>query len=692
MLLGFALRVYRLSDQSIWMDEYLFIGLLPAESLKMHFLLARILAPELCISPIYFILQYIWGHLLCISIPVLRLLPISICILGIPVVYKLGEYVSGRFVGIVAALMLAISPQHIWYSQELRPYAPMTILVLFSCYALLKAVRENTFGWWILNIIANGLTLWIYALGGLIFLVQGLFLLVISRRSVKTLLSWTLFQLCVILPWLLRVLQIRFAHTFYLEPSLTETINALFLDDIISHHHDIMPAWKNNALESLPYVQQLIIPFRVFFDWTMVLVLGFCALYGLGKTVQLLWLRYSFSDSKNETSLESFGMLSLLILVPGLTLASLEFIFKRPFVGSMYIMYGDVCLYIFLGIILSRIVSSRLRHLALLGVVVLYVYQLILLLPGNTRTDYRHCAMDINQEAKSEDIVMCFQWLAPEDCLGYYLKEVLSDVKRITTLQGACDFAYESFALLPKGKRVEHTVWFAVPMYIFGFVEQDSKARSDFYDGLQARGLDWQETRYPGHWDVTLFKITLKNATLPMPPFPDVLMPFHYSEKLLAKDLHLSFVSEEQQRKNFSILRRHLFSWPPVGSFVPLMDSLDLLAAGHPKLSLNMASYVLAKHPKFSIAYFVAGLAHISLNEADKAKPFFETAFRLQPELGLLTKDYVAALYNDDIETAIGIVERLSQQCFIYFLPAMHTAAKFKGKTSTPDVLAAPPE
>lgn len=68
--------------------------------------------------------------------------------LTIPLVYALGKELFGEAQGLIAALLLALSAVHLNYSQDLRPYSMLVFLTTLSVYALIRADRTNSRGWW----------------------------------------------------------------------------------------------------------------------------------------------------------------------------------------------------------------------------------------------------------------------------------------------------------------------------------------------------------------------------------------------------------------------------------------------------------------------------------------------------------------------------------------------------------------
>lgn len=75
--------------------------------------------------------------------------------LSIPVMYLLGKEMFGKWQGMVAALMVALSPRLLNFSQDLRLYSLMVLLSALAAYCLLRADKTNAPKWWALFVLAH---------------------------------------------------------------------------------------------------------------------------------------------------------------------------------------------------------------------------------------------------------------------------------------------------------------------------------------------------------------------------------------------------------------------------------------------------------------------------------------------------------------------------------------------------------
>jgi len=62
----------------------------------------------------------------------------------IPLLYGLGRYVGSRREGLLAALLLAVSYHHVWFSQNARGYAMLAFFTVACTWALLRILEGGS--------------------------------------------------------------------------------------------------------------------------------------------------------------------------------------------------------------------------------------------------------------------------------------------------------------------------------------------------------------------------------------------------------------------------------------------------------------------------------------------------------------------------------------------------------------------
>jgi len=142
-LVGALLRFWRLGHQSFWYDEAV-----TAEIVRHP--LRDILvgqAKDLGNPPLHNILLFIWAHLFGFGDVSLRSLSALTSVVSIPVLYVLARRLAGVAPGLTAAAILAFSPFHIYYAQETRTYALVTLLCLLSIDMFLRCLERPGSPW-----------------------------------------------------------------------------------------------------------------------------------------------------------------------------------------------------------------------------------------------------------------------------------------------------------------------------------------------------------------------------------------------------------------------------------------------------------------------------------------------------------------------------------------------------------------
>ena len=132
-LLALGLRLIRLSYQPLWWDEGWSLYFATTSIRNMLELTAVDIHP-----PLYYLLLHFWIRLFGPGVISVRLLSVLIGTATVPLLYAAGRRLSGHRGGLLAAFLLAISPFHIYYSQEVRMYGLVT---LFGVAALTFATQ-----------------------------------------------------------------------------------------------------------------------------------------------------------------------------------------------------------------------------------------------------------------------------------------------------------------------------------------------------------------------------------------------------------------------------------------------------------------------------------------------------------------------------------------------------------------------
>lgn len=161
ILAAWAWRLHGLDAQSLWRDE--------VDSLRFA---TRPLAESLAMfrrpgenGPLYFLLLRPWLMAAGQSEFALRFPSALMGVLAIPLLYVWGRRWFGATVGLVAALLLAANPYHLWYSQEAKMYALLVVVIMLSLAAFVWALERGRWWRWAIWLVATTACFYIHVLG-----------------------------------------------------------------------------------------------------------------------------------------------------------------------------------------------------------------------------------------------------------------------------------------------------------------------------------------------------------------------------------------------------------------------------------------------------------------------------------------------------------------------------------------------
>ncbi len=180
-LLAFLIRVWNLGEKGLWYDETitaLMARATPAEIVRFHWQNA------FEHPPVWALLMHAWSAVFGQTEAALRWPAVLAGTLLVPLVWQILKLSrpADRSARLLAALLVALSPLLLLYSQEARMYAIVTLLAAVSIYLYLRLVRSVSavvLGLWVLS---NWLMLGFHYYSVLLILAEGLsFLIAVAR-------------------------------------------------------------------------------------------------------------------------------------------------------------------------------------------------------------------------------------------------------------------------------------------------------------------------------------------------------------------------------------------------------------------------------------------------------------------------------------------------------------------------------
>ena len=199
LLLGLITRLLGLGAESAWIDEgysialakYSFADILAGTAADQH-------------PPLYYLLLHLWMYLGS-SVSHARMLSVFFGLINVWQVMLLGRKIGGEWLGLVASLLVAVNPMHIWYSQEARQYMLLAVLTTAATYEIWVSLQGKRH--WLFYGLFALLSMYTHYFALFILISHGLLVLFWTRwqRDKKLLLRWLVAifgTFCLFLLWL----------------------------------------------------------------------------------------------------------------------------------------------------------------------------------------------------------------------------------------------------------------------------------------------------------------------------------------------------------------------------------------------------------------------------------------------------------------------------------------------------------
>ena len=153
VFLAYALRAYAVSRQALRGDEA-FSLTFSSQSIGE---IMRAMAYTEPNPPLYWLLLNGWMRAAGQSELAVRWPSVLAGVIAVALTYRLGRAMAGVRTGLSAALLVAVSPFLIWYSQDARVYSLLSALVVGAVWQTWEAARRNPTSRW----LASGVLWWL---------------------------------------------------------------------------------------------------------------------------------------------------------------------------------------------------------------------------------------------------------------------------------------------------------------------------------------------------------------------------------------------------------------------------------------------------------------------------------------------------------------------------------------------------
>jgi len=195
VVVALLLRLHRIGAEELWLDE----------AFSFHDVTAAGWLDALRfkdVPPLYPLLLRGWMGLAGDSEFALRLLSALLGTLFVAASIWAGREIFEPRIGLWSGVWAAVSPMHIYYSQEARPYALLTALLVVTYILLWRALRVGTYARWALVSVAVAAVLYSHYLA-ILALLPTAFMLSVSptRERVRRYVAAVVLGMLLFLPW-----------------------------------------------------------------------------------------------------------------------------------------------------------------------------------------------------------------------------------------------------------------------------------------------------------------------------------------------------------------------------------------------------------------------------------------------------------------------------------------------------------
>ena len=416
VVLGFILRIYGLSEENYWADEFITLRVAQGS-------LDSIISGTR--PPLYLVIAHFWIEFFGTSENVTRLLSVFFGIASILLIYSIGKSLLGVKVGILSAFFMSVSQYQIFYSQDFRWYSLFLLLTLASFFFYIRMLKAKRFIDTFIYILSTILLFYAHYFGIFIIVAQNLYF-IINFRSLRSIIpAWLLSQIITLLGIL---------------PGLLHAIN-----------HKVLGLGGPNWLKA-PEIWTPLITFNYYigagFDYPPIkaIVIAFIFLltgtflysYIIGKERWLESFRSSTKALKSLKNIKSEILLVGLWLIVPISMALVLSEIIKPMYHHRYLMCSAPAFYILTALVLTKIKK-------IIPISIILITYAILISPGlydyyskPVREHWKQVAAYVAEHERPEDSIVFtahrsslnFKWYYggdSEDCTVFTKNLVLFD-------------------------------------------------------------------------------------------------------------------------------------------------------------------------------------------------------------------------------------------------------------------------
>jgi len=253
-VLAVFVRLINLGGRSLWYDEA--FAVLYAEkpfATMLYGTITQVEGAAADVHPLFFYsMLHAWMRAFGQSPLAVRGLSVLLGTATVVMAYLLGRRLVDRRVGLAAAVVVAVAPFHVYYSQEARMYALLGFAAMTMTYFFVRAWTDGGWGDWLAFAVFGALTLYAHNLGAMFLMGLDLWVLWAWFRpggtrwhNFRPLLLSHLLMIGLFAPWLAIVpSQVgKIQQAYWVEqPGLVELIQTILIFHF-GYDNQSLPRW-----------------------------------------------------------------------------------------------------------------------------------------------------------------------------------------------------------------------------------------------------------------------------------------------------------------------------------------------------------------------------------------------------------------------------------------------------------------
>ena len=411
LLVGLSLRIYRLTTESLWLDEGFSIG-----AARDIFKLMQSPTVSDFINnyvdknpPLYFIFLNFWMKIFGDSEFAVRFPSVIFGMLSIIMTYQLGKMLFNKGTGLFASFFMSITFIQIYYSQETRYYNLYILLAILSFYFLEKVIENKDLKYSAGYVIFTGMLLYTHVHSVFIIMAQNAYFIILflfsgEFRQKFNYLKWIVLQMilaAIYLPWI-RVLLVQISDMQkggWLSPP--------------NHYKLIHTSYIFTGSFLIVFLFILLIPLAI---------MKFSKIKGEFRWSNPFESLEGFSLNVDIVNTRQFLLLSLWFLIP-IFVPYLYSRIKMPIYHFRYVLAASVPIYILAAAGFSRLKSAGLKTVIVTLITAISLFNLFGysdLVKESAREKWREASATVETQAKPGDLVIVSAGYCLDYIFNYY--------------------------------------------------------------------------------------------------------------------------------------------------------------------------------------------------------------------------------------------------------------------------------